>query len=353
MSSIEALFGAPVDPLTVVGCQMRRREVRVSSLSGAATAAALGMRPTWCVLTLSDGRTLTARTRGSGPEHEALEAFARSLNETKLRAAREALARGGSVDFGPRVQVRPDGLTFKGKTFTFAELVGFTVDEGHFMADGPKGLCLTLPLGTTDFGDALVPVLTERLQGKHYAEMTADQLPRFGFLAPSARTHIPGTPTGRQRLAVLGGLVLVGLLALGGYWAQLTYEHEVTLPAWWAQNIDKNSAIGRDWLAKHQGQGGLPECSDGVRFSRERLSLHSAAGTFAVFDPYDKRVSRSAKAQQVGSYVVVFEVKDDRGRALRLKYDAPQCVSLFDPGGCTGDACEQKAFEAVTPPKQY
>lgn len=352
MSAIETLFGAAVDPLAVVGCQVRRQRIRVSGLAGAATAAALGLRPTWCVLTLADGRTLTARTRGSGPEHEALEAFVAGLNETKLRAARESLARGGEVSFGPRVQVRTDALTFKGTLYPFAEVVGFTVDEGHFMADGPKGLWLTLPLGTTDFGDALVPVLAERLAGKDYGSMPQDRLPRFGFLAPSARTHIPGVPTARQRLAVLGGLAALGLLVFAGWWASYTYEREVTLPAWWAQNIEKNSAIGRAWLEANPGQGNLPPCSDQARVSPERLTLRTAAGGFAVYEPYGKRVERSPKPSGVGSYVLVFAVDAGRGRALRLKYDYPECVGEFEADGCAGEACEVKAFEAATPARR-
>lgn len=242
----QQVFGTSFDANEVSDCRIVRAKVQVRGLAGAATAAAIGLQPTWLTVVLADGRTFKAQARGPGPEKEAIEALNAELNARKARKTRDELQAEGRVTFGP-CTLTSTTFSWGKKSHGWDELVGFRVGEGYLQLDTARGLWASVLLSAVPFSDALVTLVAEQLPGKDYAQLPPSQWPSFGFLTPSAATHPGGTMTGRGRLAVLGGLAALGLAAAGGYFGWVWYQQNVVHPAQWAQFADGRTEKARSF----------------------------------------------------------------------------------------------------------
>ena len=212
-----ALFGTdvPLESITSVRVNRIRTE-------GALQAMALGAERTQVWLTLADGRTLTCVARDDVARMVAVEDFLAALDETRVRVWLDAIARGETVRVG-RVTMTRDGIQ-KGRGKVAWKDLWWSFRDGGLLVDGPNHrLVFDLWIAGTPWSGAIAKMIERMAPGRLYDAMDAAQLPKVGFFATSALTHIPGHPKMRTRGYLLLALIGIPLLGLAGYaiWFQL------------------------------------------------------------------------------------------------------------------------------------
>jgi len=126
------------------------------------------------------------------------------------------LEQGKTVRFGD-ITLSKANIGYKKKSWPLSELAGHKTYQGHWMMDiGPKSapmLKAQIMISRLPNHAALRILLDQLRPGSEYVEGGPDL---GNALRPSASSHDPRYPSGRQRLMLLGGLLGVGaLIGLG------------------------------------------------------------------------------------------------------------------------------------------
>lgn len=206
------LFGADV-PLEAI-TSVRVNRIRTEN---ALQAMALGNERTQVWLTLADGRTLTCVARDDVARMNAVERFLEQLDASRVRQWLDALARGETVRVG-RVTMTRDFIQKGFGKVAWKDIGGWSYRDGGILVDGPNHrLVFDLWVSGTPWSGAIAAMIERLAPGKQYERMDPARLPKVGFFATSALTHIPGHPKMRTRGYLLLALIAIPLLGLAGY----------------------------------------------------------------------------------------------------------------------------------------
>jgi hypothetical protein len=224
MLGTQELFGEPVQFDQIASCRVNRLRVEVGGIQTAIARVALGGRRTQIWLTLTDGRRLGSVARDDPQHASALEQFLDELERDRAGRWLAAIGRGETVDTG-KVTFTRDLIQVGRKSLAWRDVGGWSMRDGGLMVDGLNHrMVINLWIATTPWSGAIANMLEAMAPGKNYAHWPSTALPRVGFTATSALTHIPGTMTMRGRGYLLLAMVAIPLLGLAGY--GLWYQHE-------------------------------------------------------------------------------------------------------------------------------
>lgn len=224
MVSTHELFGEPVQFEQIASCRVNRLRVEVGGIQTAIARIALGGKRTQIWLTLTDGRTLSSVARDDAHHASALEHFLDELERDRANRWLAAIGRGESIAVG-KVTFTRDMMQVGRKRIAWRDVGGWSMRDGGLMVDGSNHrMVFSLWIATTPWSGAIANVLETMAPGKNYTHWPPTSLPRVGFTATSALTHIPGTVTMRTRGYILLALIAIPLLGLAGY--ALWYQRE-------------------------------------------------------------------------------------------------------------------------------
>lgn len=240
MEELARLFGVNAGIEDIVDVRVAR--MKMGGIVGAAIA---GESPTELTVVLRDGRTLQARSRGPGPDEDAIEAFVRAASTAQAQLTLSAIAQGGRVPFGD-AEVSFEGISYKGQLTPWESVGHWLVGQGYLFWKAVDGSEPKLWLGSTPFGDALVLVLANRIPDKDYRKIAAT--PEFQA-AEAAKAK-------KTRTAIV---VVLGVLALGagGIYAADAYKSK-KLREEFAR--EEQARIDGAFAAFAQNPTGLPTC---------------------------------------------------------------------------------------------
>jgi hypothetical protein len=249
MEELARLFGVNAGIEDIVDVRVAR--MKMGGIVGAAIA---GESPTELTVVLRDGRSLQARSRGPGPEEDAIEAFVRAASTAQAQLTLSAIAQGGRVPFGD-AEVSFDGISYKGQLTPWESVGHWLVGQGYLFWKAVDGSEPKLWLGSTPFGDALVLVLANRIPDKDYRKIAATPEFQAAQAAKAKKTRVV--------VAVVVGVLLLGAGAIYGtdYFAR-----KQRLAAAERLATDRIDAL----LAGFNANPGLPTCgypSGGMPYS--------------------------------------------------------------------------------------
>lgn len=127
-----------------------------------------------------------------------------------------ALRQGQTLTFGP-ISLSTSTIGYKSQTWPLSDFAGHRTYQGHWMMDiGPKHAPMMkaqIMINQLPNHLALRALLNEICPDSEYTDASPD----LGTMwRPSASSHDPRYPSGRQRLMILGGMLGVGaLIGLG------------------------------------------------------------------------------------------------------------------------------------------
>jgi hypothetical protein len=217
----QALFGEQFSYEQVASCRVNRLRVQVGGIQTAIARVALGGQRTQIWLTLADGRKLGSLARDDPQHAQALEQFLDELERHRVNHWLAEIGRGQTVAFG-KVTFTRDHMQVGRKVLAWRDIGGWSMREGGFMVDGKNHrMVFNMWIATTPWVGAIAYMVEAMAPGKNYATWPDASLPRVGFTATSALTHIPGTMTMRGRGYLLLALIAVPLIGLAGYWVMM------------------------------------------------------------------------------------------------------------------------------------
>lgn len=288
------LFGTTFAPEDVIDCRVRRVQMR-----GIASAV-VGSLPTWLTIGLRDGRRFEARSRGPGPEQDAIRAVLEPITAIQASAARAAIAGGPPHAFGD-VTLSAQGIAIRGALTPWDQIAGWAVRYGGLVYDDERGrLRGEVMLGNIPFGDGLVAAMQERLPDRNYETMAPGAGPSHGFFSITARTRVPGTFKYQLHVFLLGPLILAA--SFGLYYVvhrirlQAEYAERARMPKPYETGIDKAAAE----LAKRDAGA---SCTKDMMGYEPKLASADRSSAFAYSSFAWKRVDVTDLGYRTQFYV--------------------------------------------------